>query len=335
MDSLIAQASKHLSQVLTFSIKHTPKHKALVIYDREAPLAGILTDAYMVALPEGEFLDFADTSAEDILNRINALAPEDLVILVQSSNFRLNEFRIRIELFQRKLKTIEHMHLKLISEDQFSTYIEALAYNKEYFQQHGLTLKPIIDNAQRVVVKGEGTELVYEGGMEPAKLNIGDYTGMENVGGTFPIGEVFSEPKDLKQINGEAMLAGFAGMDHTLKQPTPFKVTVKQGILTAGDDAPAEFHEILDLIRADEEVTVREFGLGFNPAMDEQRIVNDITAYERRIGLHISLGAKHGVYKKPGFNNKKTRYHIDVFVDAKEIVADGRVIFKDGAYILE
>ncbi len=335
MNPLVSLASKNLADVLRLSLLHTSARVALVIYDTESPLAAIIAEAYKSALPEGVFVNFADTTPIDILNRIDGLTAGDLVILVQSSNFRLNEFRLRIELFKRGIKAVEHMHLKRISEDQFVTYIEALAYDKEYFLKHGHFLKSVIDSAQRIVVKGEGAELVYEGGMESAKLNIGDYTGMDNVGGTFPIGEVFSESKDLNQINGEAMLVGFAGMDHTLKQPTPFKVKVADGILTAGADAPAEFMEILDLIRADEEVTVREFGLGFNPAMDEKRIVNDITAYERRKGLHISLGGKHGVYKKAGFNNKKTRYHIDVFVGATEIIADGKVIFKEGEYVLE
>lgn len=27
--------------------------------------------------------------------------------------------------------------------------------------------------------------------------------GMKNVGGTFPVGEVFTEPKELRQVNGE------------------------------------------------------------------------------------------------------------------------------------
>jgi hypothetical protein len=75
---------------------------------------------------------------------------------------------------------------------------------------------------------------------------------------------------------------------------------------------------------------VREFGIGLNPAMGKHRVLNDITAFERQKGLHFSIGEKHGIYKKPGFNQKKTHYHIDIFVDVERIEADGKPIYDNG-----
>jgi hypothetical protein len=100
-------------------------------------------------------------------------------------------------------------------------------------------------------------------------------------------------------------------------------------------DAPQEFQEILELIRADEEVVVREFGLGLNPAMGKTALVSDITAFERQKGLHLSLGAKHTVYTKQGLHRKKGRYHIDIFVDVKNIIVNGKFLYAAGEFGIE
>lgn len=54
--------------------------------------------------------------------------------------------------------------------------------------------------------------------------------------------------------------------------------------------------------------------------------VSDVTAFERQEGLHLSLGKKHTVFKKPGISSKE-RFHIDMFVDVQQIIADGETIY--------
>ena len=142
-----------------------------------------------------------------------------------------------------------------------------------------------------------------------------------------PVHPVFSEPKDFNGVNGEAMIFGFAGNDHIVQIHKPFKNVIKEGLLVS-HEGPASFQEVLDQISADERVMVREFGVGLNRAMGPKRIVDDITAFERQRGLHFSLGEKHGVYKKPGMQAKKTHFHVDIFVDVDVIVADGEEIFR-------
>ena len=90
----------------------------------------------------------------------------------------------------------------VIDESQFETYVNALYYDANFYRPLGTALKQRLDTCEKVRVFCEGTELVYPVGMESSKLNIGDYTGMKNVGGTFPIGEVFTESKDLTKVNG-------------------------------------------------------------------------------------------------------------------------------------
>ncbi|OGL62689.1 hypothetical protein A3C09_02290 [Candidatus Uhrbacteria bacterium RIFCSPHIGHO2_02_FULL_47_44] len=331
MNSLTTLATKHLTDIVNDAIRLQPSEHALVIFDTVAPLTRIITDGYRGALPNGEFLDFDSVTPEEVIQKMRSLNEGDLVVLVQSMNFRLNEFRIRIELFARGLKTVEHVHLARIQEPQFPVYIEALAYEKAFYHEKGHGLKKRLDTCSKIVVNCPGTTLTYDTGMEPTKLNIGDYTEMKNVGGTFPIGEVFTEAKDLTKVNGEAMIFGYANQDHYIQIVEPFKVIVKDGILTA-PDAPQDFKDILDRIREDEEVIVREFGLGLNRAMGKDKIVYDITAFERQHGMHLSLGAKHAIYAKPGLHRKKGRYHVDVFVDIEKIQIDDEVVYRDGEF---
>ena len=326
MNTLQERAAKNVSDIVRHAIKHDDERHALVVFDTRSALARTVTDAYRSALPHATFIDFDASTSEAIVALIANLHPRDLVVMVQSSNFRLSEFRIRIELFQRSLAVIEHVHLERITDEtQMATYIDALAYDPSFYSDVAKSLKEKIDRAETIVVRCAGTALTYEGGMEPTKLNIGDYTGMKNVGGTFPIGEVFSEPRDFSRVNGEAMLFAFAGIDHCAKMYTPFKIKIERGILVS-HEGPEEFQAVLDQIATEEAVLVREFGVGLNSAMGKNRIVSDITAFERQKGLHLSLGEKHGVYKKPGFIPKKTHYHIDVFVDVSHIEIDGETL---------
>lgn len=331
--SLLETSKKNLGDILTHAIGHAPAQKALVLYDTESPLTQIVTDGYRAHLPSDAFLDFADTNLEDIKSRFAQLHPGDLVVLVQSSNFRLNEFRIRIELFARGLKTIEHIHLSRIAENQYQTYLDALAYDPNYYRPLGHELKRRIDSCQKVIVECPGTKLVYDSPFEPAKLNIGDYSEMKNVGGTYPIGEVFSEPTELSRVNGEVRIFACANMNHIIEEFEPFTAVIKDGVLTA-PDAPAMFKDVLAMIEEDSPVHVREFGLGLNPAMGKGRIVNDLTAFERMRGLHLSLGAKHSIYKKPGMSRKSGRYHVDVFVDLEHILIDEQMVYRYGDYLV-
>ncbi len=108
---LVLKATRNINDILAIAIEHTAPERALVVYDEENELTCILTEAYRKALPEAEFIDFNSRSKMEIIAAFNALAPRDLVVLIQSSDFLLNEFRIRIQLFQRKLKVIDHQHL--------------------------------------------------------------------------------------------------------------------------------------------------------------------------------------------------------------------------------
>ena len=79
---------------------------------------------------------------------------------------------------------------------------------------------------------------------------------------------------------------------------------------------------------------VRELGFGMNRAFSRERRVDDIGTYERMCGIHLSLGAKHGVYAKPGFKRKDARYHVDVFAVTDAVYLDDELVYKDGGWCI-
>lgn len=332
---LLETATTNVTDMVTKALLHTNEHNALIIFDTQSELATILTQAYKTALPNAQFIDFDTTPNEDILEIFDTMQPSDLVVLVQSSSFRLNQYRIRLHLFNKKLKVIEHTHLMRNSEDTWDVCIKALAYDPNYYRTIGHALKNKLQSTQELRITGGGAELVVTGGVEEPKLNIGDYSEMKNVGGTFPIGEVFTEAKDFAQVNGSVMLYGTAGPDFCINMHEPFRVDIKEGLIKSwSDNTPQTFIDIIAKMKEQERALVRELGFGLNRAITREHYMQDITAFERILGLHLSLGEKHSVYKKQGITADKARFHVDVFPIADEIIADGEVIFKDGQYMV-
>jgi aminopeptidase len=274
--------------------------------------------------------------------RIDAMKANDLVIGIQTSNsYQLNEYRLRIELFRRKIKSVDHVHLGIMPPSQYATYIDSLAFDHRKDGPRAHRLKSIVDQAKRIVVTSgpnHDAELIYESTMEPSLLNLGDYAGMENVGGTFPVGEVFSEPHDLTAVNGDTYLFAYPSPRTRCIEvaPEPFRIRIERGVVVDYDaaKAPGAFVEMLNLIRAlEQDAVVREFGLGLNRAANASSPLNDVTAFERQLGLHFSCGKKHNVFKKPGMK-KNTRMHVDLFVDLKKMAIDNQVVFSDGDFIV-
>jgi hypothetical protein len=171
------------------------------------------------------------------------------------------------------------------------------------------------------------------GGLEVPKPNLGDYTGMENIGGTFPIGEVFTEAKDLSRVNGSLMIYAFADTTFTIQMHEPFRIDIENGLVVSWDEkAPDSFGKVVSEVKSNERPLIREIGFGLNRAITREHYVRDITAFERILGLHVSLGEKHTVYKKQGITADKTRFHVDLFPAVERVYADDVLIFDAGEY---
>jgi leucyl aminopeptidase (aminopeptidase T) len=331
---LLPAAEKHLRDILTFAFEHTPDRAAMVVYDARSELSRLITEAYRRCLPAARFIDFDQVPAESIRTAFDPLRPADLVVLVQSTNFRLETFRIRVELFKRGLKVIEHPHLERMTGVEAEWYVDALAYDPAYYRGVGAALRERIDKASGGVVDSGGERLVFASPFEPAKLNVGDYRGMKNTGGQFPIGEVFTEARDLEAVSGRMRIFIFADIDFMVNRPEkPITLVIEKGRVTGAIDSTPEFERVLARIREDEgEVRVRELGFGMNRAFSPERMVRDIGTLERMCGIHLSLGAKHAVYDKPDFRRRHGKHHVDVFAVTESVTLDGETVFRNGAW---
>ena len=335
---LTQRANQHISDTLTIALQHDIKQRAIVVFDQRCNLAAILAAAYQHCLPDARFIDFDHVTPDAVLAEFAQLQPSDLVVLIQSTNFRLDAYRIRVELFKQHVKVIEHPHLARMSDEQIPFYIDSLAYDPNYFRTVGRALKARIDQAKcGEVDTGHGAKLHFASPFESAKLNIGDYSDMTNVGGQFPIGEVFTEAQDLEAVHGKVRIFVFGDTSFTVKKPEQaITLIVEKGRVVDVENSTPEFDLVLQKIRADEgEVWLRELGFGMNRAFSVDRTVNDIGTYERMCGIHLSLGAKHGVYTKPQIRRAEARYHVDVFAATETVSLDNEVIYRDGAWQVE
>jgi aminopeptidase len=331
---LIETAIKNIKNIIEFSIKHTSDQKALVIYDTQNGLTKILLEAYRNVLPNASFLDFNTLEKSDVLDEFNLLKSGDLVVLLQSSNFRLDNFRIRLHLFNLKLKVIEHMHLYRNDESVWDVYVNSLEYDQGWYNQMGHKLHNVLSKTQLFKIVSGDKLLEVGDGLEVPKLNIGDYSGMDNIGGTYPIGEVFTEAKDFDKMNGSVMVYAFANQDFTISFHDAFEVKIRNGLVVGyGKNTPEQFKEVIRTVESFERPLIREIGFGLNRAITKNRYLGDITAFERILGMHISLGEKHSVYKKPDIRTNKSKFHIDLFLEISKVSCDEEVIFENGSYI--
>jgi len=499
-DELIAIATQNVRDILEFSVRFDPKiHKALVVFDTQNELTNILTESYRRNLPSATFIDFDEMKSPEIIAEFAKLSPSDLVVLIQTGSFRLDEFRIRIHLFNQKLKVIEHLHLYRNPPQSWEIYVNSLSYNPDYYNKMGTFLQTKLANSQNLVFKySPKTELITQrenetenetktlenletnpetftqnnsqisqtqtetlsqnldkiekkqqeilpnsktqneenltnsasnlvskltqnstnnstenlskntiqnlensensgilenlqitdktdklkiqqntenktqnkpenskseiekmeieslekskeneengkklfelsvcGELEMPKLNTGNYDGMLNIGGTFPIGEVFCESKMLENMNGQFWIWAFADSNFEIMTPPPFWVKVENGLVVSwAENAPSEFIEVIGKVKEIERPIIREIGFGLNSAISRTNLLGDITAFERIVGVHLSLGEKHSVYKKAGIITHKSRFHVDLFLLIDQVLINGEIIFENGKYVV-
>jgi len=334
---LAQRVAQNVAGVVAHALRHAPPTPALVLHDRASPLARLLAEGYRAALPHAGVLDVDALGTAAAVAAAVALPAGSLVVLVESTRFDVAEVaggRLRLELFRRGLHVIEHPHVGRVPEAELPVYVDALAYDPGQLRPLGAALKARIDRAARIELRSALGVLRYDGPFEAARLNVGDYAGMAHVGGQFPIGEVFTEPVDLEGVHGTVAIGAFGAADFSVRFPEPpFALQIARGRVVGAVGAPPEVGEILAEIAAHEgEVWVRELGFGLNRAMTRARRLHDVSAYERMCGVHLSLGAKHAVYPKAGFERKKTKFHVDVFAWADRVEIDGAVVYEGDAY---
>ncbi|MEO7036878.1 MAG: hypothetical protein ABI548_23205 [Polyangiaceae bacterium] len=334
MSALVTEAVRNVRDTLTIALSHTPERAAVVVADERSVLSRLLLQAYRECLPGARVLCFDDAGAEAVKTAFTELRAQDLAVLIQSSVFRIPEFRTRVELFRHGIKVIEHSNLERMTEGEIAHYIAALAYDPAYYRGVGHALKARMDGAASVRIDSEGEQLHFACQLETAKLNIGHFEGLKNAGSLFPIGEVFSEARDLESVHGRVRIYAFTDTSFCLNAPkAPITLLIERGRVASALDSTPDFEQVLSAIRADEgEVWLRELGFGMNRAFSRERRVSDVGAFERVCGVHLSLGARHGVYKKPHLDRRAARHHVDTFAVTSRVLLDDEVVFSEGGW---
>jgi aminopeptidase len=307
----------------------------VVMYDLESPLSCELTEAYRSALPDATYFQFGSPgaveahaeNAEKLKAILIALPTDSLVVMIQSANFRLSDFRVRLELSQYGIHCIEHNHLGYLAPEESSTYIKALEYRTSKYVKKTAELERLrLTHTSGAIVSPSGERLEF-GELEAFRGNTGDYSESRVRGGTFPIGEAFSEAVDLSSVSGKVKIFGYPNMQFKVIFCEPFTADIVAGKFIHDDTHPADFLSLMSMIREAEEgeVLVREIGVGFNPAISRETPLSDVNAYERQLGMHLSLGKKHGIFAKKFPKTEVQKYHIDVFLEVGRLEFGGEV----------
>jgi len=338
---LLEKATKNIKDILITNYKIKNKDKIILVFDEKSTLSSILKEASKNAIKElkneSEFLDFysyedSNEIAEYVFNNTKK---EDIIIIIQSTSFRVSKYRWRNELCNRGLKVVEFGHLNKVCENEIPVYIKSLDCDFEHYKKITSKIIPLIDKAKEIkFVSMDNSVLKYEGKMDRCIKNSGELWEQTNWTTRFPIGEIISESLDLSTLNGLAQIYAFPETKNiTTQYVEPFSCTIKNGLLV-NHNGPKEFGEIIEMIKTEneeKEVFVRELGLGLNRGIKRFDVLSEPMAYERHEGLHFSIGMKHGMYQKklwPKYGKKfYQRYHIDIYINVKEIFIDDELIY--------
>ena len=99
-EKLLIATKNILDKNLTINELPYSENEIILIYDLESPLSSLVANAYIENLKtiKSETIDINSVNKDDLIKRLWALKEFSTVILVQSTNFRLDNFRIRLQL---------------------------------------------------------------------------------------------------------------------------------------------------------------------------------------------------------------------------------------------
>lgn len=340
LEKLVIQATKDIleknMQILHEKIKNK---KIVLVYDLNSELSKIISFWYIENLknnPNAEIIFFDDIDKIVLREKLFSLDEFSTVILVQSTNFRLEDFRIRMSLQHRNIWWIEHNHLFYIKDKEIPNYINAISYKSDYYKILSNNLKNKIEKANTLkIVSDNKTELFIKWGFEEMKQNTWNYE-LNNRYWTLPMWENFTESKDFTKVNWELYILAYPWEDFQVRFCEPFKLEIKESILTCNDKkAPEEFLQLLEKIAKSEwNVMMRELGFGLNSAISMKNTLSDVNAFERMSWFHISLWKKHNIYRKKLQKDIVQRFHIDIFPQTNKIYCDDELIFENWNYLI-
>lgn len=340
LENIALNATKDiLEKNLSIYDERLKDKKIILVYDAESPLSILVSWWYIENLKSNknaEIINFLEIEKEDLKQKLLSLEELSMVIFVSSTNFRLDDFRLRLNLKNANIWCIEFNHLKYIKDEEIKTYLNAISYNWEFYEKLSNNLKNIFDNWEKFeVISSDWNIFEVTWGFEDMKQNTWNFA-IANRYWSYPIWENFNEAKVFTKVNWELLIRAYPYFDMQVYFPEkPFKIIIKESLVVEVIDAPEKFLEVLEKIKSAEwEVMVRELWFWLNPNIDFENILSDVNPFERLEGFHISLGKKHNIYRKKLHKDVVQRYHIDIFPDLKIMKVDGKVIFEDGRFLV-
>ena len=313
-------------------LDHHEIHKT-ILADSQSP--GLL-HASQWQEPQEQYID---PQIEDIKNALISLPAWSIVILVQSTNFRLSTFRIRLELFNIGIHVVEFNHLAYIPEGEFTTFTTSLSYQTDEYVRQEWVIRGLIEANNEALgntrIQSVNGEFLTFWALEKIRGNTGDYTGTANKWGTFPLGEVFTESVELDSLNWKCLIESYPREDFSVDHCAPFELVIENWRVLPSTDFPAPFAKLYNwIVQYEWEVMVRELGMGLNRAITTTTPLSDINFYERKIGVHLSLGKKHGIYGKKLPKTMIQRFHIDVFIATEWVYIGDQRVYEGGGWTI-
>ena len=334
-ESLLLQ---HVTDILHHNYHVRPNQYILLVYDLNSSLSCLLTTVYQTAIASFAHasINFDETAELELLDTFSKLPEHSVVILVQSLSFRVTKYRLRADLFRLGHQVIEHARLSYNKDEEIENYINSLKYDTPYYVKTCDAIEQLLITHSHIKIESGGNVLTIDSPFEKAIKNTGDFTGNPTASSGFPIGEVFTEAKQLNAMNGTLVVFGFPTVGHLTHFAQPFTVTIKDGCLVS-HTGPDEFEKILQLIRAEEHmgaVQVREIGFGLNQALGFNHHITEPTSFERFCGMHFSLGLKHTMYRRKISRKILQKYHVDIFCLVERVFIGDVLIFEKGKYLV-
>ncbi len=329
---------QHLQDILHQNYRISKECFILLIYDTQSSLAKLLSDTYKKEIKSHQHkaITFPTVEESVVEQAVASLPAHSLVILVQSLSFRMTKHRLRADLFRAGHMVIEHARLALNTDEEIQNYIDSLRYDTPYYVQASNAIETELQQNNKLRIEsGNNLTLDINSAFEKPLKNTGNFSDNPIVAAGFPIGEIFTEAKELDQMNGSVLVFGFPTLEHKAHFCAPFEVQIKNGCVIS-HNGPALFEEILQRIRTEEvnaAVQVREIGFGLNRGLSFEKTLHEPTAFERFAGMHFSLGLKHAMYAKKLGRKVYQKYHIDIFCKVKNVFIGDTQIMKEGKYL--
>jgi aminopeptidase len=266
---------------------------------------------------------FSDTLREDIINArptvtyyIATAKPGEITFRLPLLPFLVNQLRVR------------HGHMigideQLMTEGMCADYDEVFSLTNQVYD--------LVRNAKSIhVISAKGSDVMATFNKDWKWIPCHGRYHEQGKWGNLPEGEVFTAPASVNGVLVCDVLGDFFSEKYgVLKQPVT--LVVKDGYVTdvsSEDEVVAK--DVRDyLFSTPNGNRAGEFAIGTLTSL--KRLVGNMLQDEKMPGLHVAFGNPYPEFTGADWNAK---IHVDVIPSDCTIEVDGRVIMRDGEFVI-